>query len=241
LKGFWPKGLTDCLNFGNPEKIEIMSEFVASVEALVDCSLAMEAPVVSGNVSFYNETLGQNIISTPAIGVVGLRESIDGLPEDRFLQAGSRVYRISLSQVFTRFGCELGFSGELAIDATVKWMRSLQTLSFAKGVLANQMVSQGGVALSLLKMCRRGIGFQLQAPLSLTDLVQDVLYQSLWVVDSTEQSSFEELAEKLQLRPEFLGLTQELKFEIPGRVSMDVNEWRSEDKMALRRAIESLA
>ena len=55
-KGFEPLALTDCLNFGNPEKPAIMSEFVASVEALASAAKVLDAPVISGNVSFYNET-----------------------------------------------------------------------------------------------------------------------------------------------------------------------------------------
>ncbi|MGE3760499.1 MAG: phosphoribosylformylglycinamidine synthase subunit PurL, partial [Pseudobdellovibrionaceae bacterium] len=68
-KGCEAVGVTDCLNFGNPEKPEIMSEFVASIEGLSEMARVLEAPIVSGNVSFYNETLGQNITSTPATGV----------------------------------------------------------------------------------------------------------------------------------------------------------------------------
>src|SRR6202000_2540392 len=60
-KGFEPLAVTDCLNYGNPEKPNIMSEFVASVEGISRACEAIDAPVISGNVSFYNETLGQNI------------------------------------------------------------------------------------------------------------------------------------------------------------------------------------
>ena len=70
-KGFMPLAVTDCLNFGNPENPEIMSEFVASVEGMSAQCQELETPIISGNVSFYNETLNTNITSTPSTGIRG--------------------------------------------------------------------------------------------------------------------------------------------------------------------------
>src|ERR1019366_1796117 len=90
-KGFEPLALTDCLNFGNPEKVEIMSEFVVSVEALADAAKILDAPVISGNVSFYNETANGNITSTPSTGMVGLRANIAQIPHSQFTQSGDEI------------------------------------------------------------------------------------------------------------------------------------------------------
>jgi phosphoribosylformylglycinamidine synthase len=65
-------GITNCLNYGNPERPEVMWQFIRGVEALRDASLAFGAPVVSGNVSFYNETEGRAIPPTPTIAVLGV-------------------------------------------------------------------------------------------------------------------------------------------------------------------------
>ncbi|HAG92460.1 MAG TPA: hypothetical protein DCL41_11335, partial [Bdellovibrionales bacterium] len=70
-----------CLNFGNPEKSEIMSEFVASLKGMSQACESLVSPIISGNVSFYNETEGKNITSTPSTGLVGLKENLD-LPKD---------------------------------------------------------------------------------------------------------------------------------------------------------------
>ncbi|HTT80855.1 MAG TPA: phosphoribosylformylglycinamidine synthase subunit PurL [Stellaceae bacterium] len=70
--GALPLALTDCLNFGNPEKPEIMGEFAGVVEGMREACLALDYPVVSGNVSLYNETKGQAILPTPVVGGVGL-------------------------------------------------------------------------------------------------------------------------------------------------------------------------
>jgi phosphoribosylformylglycinamidine synthase len=70
--GAKPLALTDCMNFGNPERPEIMGEFAACVEGMAEACAALDFPVVSGNVSLYNETNGIAIPPTPAIGGVGL-------------------------------------------------------------------------------------------------------------------------------------------------------------------------
>jgi phosphoribosylformylglycinamidine synthase len=70
--GARPLAITDCLNFGSPERPEIMGQFEAAVRGLSDASRALSTPIVSGNVSFYNETDGRPIPPTPTVGMVGL-------------------------------------------------------------------------------------------------------------------------------------------------------------------------
>ena len=72
--GAKPLALTDNLNFGNPEKPEIMGQFVGCVRGIAEACEALDFPVVSGNVSLYNETQGRAILPTPTIGGVGLLE-----------------------------------------------------------------------------------------------------------------------------------------------------------------------
>jgi len=74
--GARPLAITDCLNFGNPEKPEVMAQFEAAVRGISDACRALDVPVVSGNVSFYNETDGRAIPPTPTIGMVGLLEDV---------------------------------------------------------------------------------------------------------------------------------------------------------------------
>ncbi|MBT6607277.1 MAG: phosphoribosylformylglycinamidine synthase subunit PurL [Rhodospirillaceae bacterium] len=73
--GAKPLAITDCMNFGNPERPEIMGQFVGAIEGMRQACVALEFPVVSGNVSLYNETKGEAILPTPAIGAVGLIEN----------------------------------------------------------------------------------------------------------------------------------------------------------------------
>jgi phosphoribosylformylglycinamidine synthase len=74
--GARPLAITDCLNFGNPERPEIMGQFVGAVKGMSEACAALDFPVVSGNVSFYNETNGQGILPTPAVGGVGLMDDV---------------------------------------------------------------------------------------------------------------------------------------------------------------------
>jgi len=89
--GAQPLGVTDCLNFGNPERPEVMWQFVMAVEGIADACRAFEIPVVSGNVSLYNETNGLSIYPTPIIGMVGLIECEDDITTQWFKQAGDAI------------------------------------------------------------------------------------------------------------------------------------------------------
>ena len=98
--GAVPIGATNCLNFGNPEKPEIMWQFVESVEGISEACRALEIPITGGNVSLYNETDGTAIFPTPIIGVVGLLEDAT----------------CTLGRAFRRAGDELVLLGELDAD-----------------------------------------------------------------------------------------------------------------------------
>ncbi len=89
--GAQPIGVTDCLNFGNPERQDIMWQFVLAVEGIADACRALNVPVVSGNVSLYNETNGLSIYPTPVIGMVGLIEPADNVTTQWFKNPGDRI------------------------------------------------------------------------------------------------------------------------------------------------------
>ncbi len=95
--GARPLAATNCLNFGNPEKPEIMWQLVEALEGMGEACRALNTPVTGGNVSLYNETRGEAIAPTPVVGVVGLLEhEHDGVPlGPRFLAAGDTVLLLS--------------------------------------------------------------------------------------------------------------------------------------------------
>ncbi len=74
--GAQPVAATNCLNFGNPEKPPIMAQFSQVIDGLSEACLALETPITGGNVSFYNETLGEGIYPTPVLGIVGILQDV---------------------------------------------------------------------------------------------------------------------------------------------------------------------
>ncbi len=100
--GGLPIGATNCLNFGNPERPEIMWQFVEAVEGLVDACRALDIQITGGNVSLYNETDGQAIYQTPIIGVVGVIENADRAMARTFRRAGDEV--VLLGESFGELG-----------------------------------------------------------------------------------------------------------------------------------------
>ncbi len=92
--GATPLAITNCLNFGNPEKPEIMGQIVGCLAGMTEACQALDYPVVSGNVSLYNETNGEAILPTPAIGGVGLLQDSSKAASIAFKEAGQTIIRI---------------------------------------------------------------------------------------------------------------------------------------------------
>ena len=90
--GALPVAVTDCLNFGNPEKGEIYWQFEQAIEGMAEACEALDTPVVSGNVSFYNESFGQAIYPTPMVGMLGIFDDVS-VAHRRRLQGRGRRHR----------------------------------------------------------------------------------------------------------------------------------------------------
>lgn len=204
IKGAYPVAVTDCLNFGNPEKNEIMSQFVAAVDAIVDASLALASPVVSGNVSFYNETINQNITPTPAIGMIGLRSDVNQIPEDEFKSDGLHVCKIELPH-WIIVGEK--FSGKFKSQEFSEQIKKIVELAKLSGVKSTQMVNADGLLNSILKMSRSGFGFTFNESITGTQMIEKKLYEVLFVISEEHKISFEENLKKHQLNYQWIGKT----------------------------------
>ena len=159
--GATPLGLTDCLNFGNPEKEEVMWQFSRAILGMREACLALEIPVVSGNVSFYNETEGVSIHPTPTVAMVGLLDDVERIATPWFKEEGDLVVLLGPS------GGELGGSeylktvhGQVAgrpPAADLGLERGVQRACRAAvetGVLSSAHdVSEGGLAVALAEAC----------------------------------------------------------------------------------------
>lgn len=157
VKGFESLALTDCLNFASPENPEIMTDFVTSVETISDACKELNAPVISGNVSFYNETLGKPITSTPATGLVGLRPTIDKIPSDNFSENQS-VYLVYNHQLETGGKIEEMYKNkihaqdkDINIKDVASWITDLRELSLDSNVEMSKTVGKFGLAYALAR------------------------------------------------------------------------------------------
>jgi phosphoribosylformylglycinamidine synthase subunit PurL len=113
--GARPAGITNCLNYGNPERPEIMWQFVKGIEGLRDAAHAFDIPIISGNVSFYNETAGRAIPPTPTIAVVGILDDVAkhltsffAVPDDLILTIRTVAPSLWASEYAVMFGEESG-------------------------------------------------------------------------------------------------------------------------------------
>jgi phosphoribosylformylglycinamidine (FGAM) synthase-like enzyme len=89
--GATPVGATNCLNFGNPEKPHIMWQFSQTIDGITKACEELEIPITGGNVSFYNETLGEGIYPTPVLGVVGILEDVHKTAKMHFAATGRTI------------------------------------------------------------------------------------------------------------------------------------------------------
>jgi phosphoribosylformylglycinamidine synthase len=161
VSGAQPIGVTNCLNFGNPEKPEVMWQFQQAVAGLRDACIAFGTPVVSGNVSFYNETEGQNIPPTPVIGMVGLLEDAEQAVTQWFKGEGDAIVLLGRNRE------ELGSSEYLAvvhhqIRGALPWIdldveRRLIGVVLAavrEGLVRSAHdVAEGGLAVAIAECC----------------------------------------------------------------------------------------
>ncbi len=161
--GAEPVGLSDCLNFGNPEVPEITWQFREAIRGMSEACRALGVPVVSGNVSFYNETEGTSIFPTPAVAMVGLIERFDlaKLPRAWFRQAGDRV--LLLGRDRQEFGgaaylrllhdIEQGLPPEVDLDAEGRLAALLRRLAEQGHLRTAHDLSEGGLGVTLAEAC----------------------------------------------------------------------------------------
>ena len=161
--GAKPLAITDCMNFGNPERPEIMGEFVGAVEGMGAACTALDFPVVSGNVSLYNETNGIAIPPTPAIGGVGLIDDISGMARiapkhgDLLLLLGAESGHLGQSLYMQVMADRLeGAPPPVDLDAERRTGDMVRALIKAGAVSAVHDVSDGGVLVAIAEMALAG-------------------------------------------------------------------------------------
>ncbi|OGP17449.1 MAG: phosphoribosylformylglycinamidine synthase II [Deltaproteobacteria bacterium GWC2_55_46] len=159
--GARPMALTDCLNFGNPERPEVMWQIVEAIEGIKEACIALNIPVVSGNVSLYNETSGTSVHPTPAIGMVGLIEKLDVHTRQWFLEEGGLIGVIGDSgpglggseYLSVVHGLERGLPPALDLEREKAVQKACSQAIKAGIILSAHDVSDGGLAVALAEAC----------------------------------------------------------------------------------------
>jgi phosphoribosylformylglycinamidine synthase subunit PurL len=162
--GAEPLAVTDCLNFGSPEKPEIMWQFAEAVRGLGDACRELATPVVSGNVSFYNETDGKAIFPTPMIGMIGLLPDARRRVTQFFRKPGAAVAVVGTSAgalggseyLKTVHGKVAGRPPHLDVTAARAANRLVLALARAGVLHSAHDVSEGGLAACLAECCVSG-------------------------------------------------------------------------------------
>ena len=162
--GAVPIGLTDCLNFGNPERPDIMWQFVMAIEGMKDACERFQIPIVSGNVSFYNETNGLSIYPTPMLGMVGLIEDAERTMTQWFKSEGDDIILLGNTRedlggseyIKVVQAREQGSPPYLNLD-TEKALHDCILSLIRDGLLQSAHdCSDGGVAVALAESCVSG-------------------------------------------------------------------------------------
>jgi phosphoribosylformylglycinamidine synthase len=164
--GARPLGLTDGLNFGNPTNPQTFWQMEKSVEGMSEASRTLGTPVISGNVSLYNQSKGKSIFPTPIVGMVGLHESLEHITPSFFQTAGDAIYLIGETKA--EFGgselqnvLEGKYEGKApAIDLDVEAVRQNQLLNaIQQGLIQSAHdLAEGGLAVALAESTFAGIG-----------------------------------------------------------------------------------
>ena len=162
--GARPLAVTDCLNFGSPENAEVMGAFAAAVEGIAEACAALDFPVVSGNVSFYNETEGRPIAPTPTIGGVGLIMDVAEMARPAFAAAGETLVLIGETaghlgaSLYARevHGFEAGPPPPVDLAAERRNGDFVRALIAAGRVRVCHDVSDGGLLVAVAEMALAG-------------------------------------------------------------------------------------
>jgi phosphoribosylformylglycinamidine synthase len=180
--GAKPIAITNCLNFASPERPEVMWSFSETIDGMAEACLAFETPVVSGNVSFYNETEGRGILPTPVIGMVGLLEDARKIVTQGFKNEGDSIallgttndddltvseYAASCSKISTDEMIALGAVPKLDLEIEKRVQKVCCDLAESSLLQSAHDCADGGLATAIAESCfsslnRKAVGAQIE-------------------------------------------------------------------------------
>ena len=215
MSGARPLAITDCLNYGNPENPEVMWQFAEGCEGIKEACAALSTPVVSGNVSLYNETNGVSVFPTPSIAMVGLNEDQNRVLPSAFQEEGSEI--LLLGETNGEFGGSLyikalhgetvgtlpafDYNAELALWAFVIEANQKGLLKTAKDV------NVGGIATALAKMAAvSGLGVEADVNVANSrDIFDESQSRAILEVASSDLEAVVRMATELGVKVTHIG------------------------------------
>ncbi len=258
--GATPVGATNCLNFGNPEKPQIMWQFSQTIDGITKACEELEIPITGGNVSFYNETLGEGIYPTPVLGVVGILDDVRKTAKMPFAAAGRTIVLLrageaaDITDVESEFGSSeyakeilsalWGYPPELDLEKEAALQKAVIEL-IQQGVAESvHDCSEGGLAVALAeKAFAKGIGARVNIasnglPPEFVLFGEDAS-RIVLSCDLADVVRLQQIAEKYGIAADVLGETipERLEISLDGRVVVSASV--SELGIAYESALES--
>ena len=248
--GARPAAITDCLNFGNPEKPGVFWTFHEAVRGLADACWAFAVPVISGNVSFYNESFGKAIYPTPTVGMVGVIEDVSKATTTAFDSEDDVIVLLGETAI------ELGGSEYLAVEHGIVGGRPPAVDLDHERALADAVVaaierewlksahdcSEGGVAMTLAECCIAGdIGADVHLGSELPPvaaLFSETHGRILVTVRPGHLEDVQSLVSKHGIAFRVIGTVGGTKLRIGGLIELDVAEIAEVWETALEKAVQ---
>jgi phosphoribosylformylglycinamidine (FGAM) synthase-like enzyme len=262
--GAQPVAATNCLNFGNPEKPPIMGQFSRVIDGLSEACTALETPITGGNVSFYNETLGEGIYPTPTLGIVGILQDVSKAVPANAMGAGRSIVLLTPGQKAhsgeeqREFGSSefaLHVLGELwgappilDLKAEKKLQDLLQALAAERLVESARDVAEGGIATAVAKIgFPKGLGAEVDLisaglPAECVLFAEDAS-RALVTCDPAKVGAIEDTAVKYGLNAQAIGVTtsEQLRIRIDGIrvIEGEVSAFKGSWRQALEDALQA--
>jgi phosphoribosylformylglycinamidine synthase len=258
--GATPVGATNCLNFGNPEKPHIMWQFSQTIDGITKACEELEIPITGGNVSFYNETLGEGIYPTPVLGVVGILEDVHKTPKMHFSAPGRTIVLLrageagDITDAQTEFGSSeyakevlaalWGYPPQLDLEQEAALQKAVIELIQEGLVESVHDCADGGVAVALTeKAMPKGVGARVNLA-SGSLFAEFALFgedasRILISCDPGQVARIKHVAEKFGVSAEIIGETVPEKLEISLDGKVVIAAAVSDLSVAYENALES--
>jgi len=232
-----PIAITNCLNFGNPEKEKVMGQFVETIDGIKQACQYLNFPVVSGNVSFYNETNNNSISPTPTIGGVGLIKNVNNMMTSNFKEVGNCIFIIGKTlghlyqSEFFKEVIHFNDGPPPKVNLFNEKNNGYAVLDLISKNLVESVhdVSSGGILLSLVEMCIKGkIGANISMPK--TNLNKHEYYfgedQSRYIIEVkiAHVKKLEKFLAERSIFYEEIGKTQKDEIYMEKELKININE-----------------